>query len=240
MMDFKEFERLAWEVFHAIPEEFREGIDGLEVRRTAAPHPTLPDIYTLGECLTDSWPGEFGGPGEVRSFVVLHYGSFLELSRLDAEWDWEDEIFTTVMHEVQHHRESLALDQSLEELDYAEDQNFARRQGERFDPFFYQMGPSVGASAWELDGDIFVEAAVAKREVAESGVTVRWDDREYRVPLADPIPDVHFVRIAEREDAPGDVFAVLVRRRGLGGWIAAMFRRQRLEVLQSDLEVGGG
>ena len=31
---------------------------------------------------------------------MLYYGSFLELSRIDAEWDWEGELFETVTHEV--------------------------------------------------------------------------------------------------------------------------------------------
>jgi predicted Zn-dependent protease with MMP-like domain len=235
-MDFRAFERRAQQVFDEIPEEFREGIDGLDVRRSTVPHPSLPEVYTLGECLTDTYPGEFGGPGEVRSTVVLYYGSFLELSRIDEEWDWEEEIFTTVTHEVQHHRESLALEESLEELDYAEDQNFARREGESFDPFFYQRGTPAGESAWEVDGDVFLEAAVGKREAAAGSVTVRWGSLSYRVPLAERLPDVHFVRLAEREDATGDIYAVLLRRRGLGEWVAALFGGRALEVSQSDLE----
>lgn len=133
-MNFQEFERVAREALDAIPDEFREGIDGLDVRRSTVPHPSYPDVYTLGECLTESYPSEFGGPGDVRSIVVLYYGSFVELSRIDEEWDWEEEIFETVTHEVRHHLESLALDDSLELFDYAQDQNFARRYAGEPDP----------------------------------------------------------------------------------------------------------
>ena len=133
-MDFTTFQARANELFAEIPPEFLEGIDGLEVSRSTEPHPSLPDIYTLGECLTEQYPSEFGGAGEVRSIVVLYYGSFLALSRLDEAFDWEGELYETLMHEVRHHLESLATDDELEEIDYAEDQNFHRREGERSTP----------------------------------------------------------------------------------------------------------
>jgi predicted Zn-dependent protease with MMP-like domain len=127
-MDFLTFKHLAHEAYEMIPPEFREGIDGLDVSRETVSHPTIPDVFTMGECRTEEYPSEFGGAGEVRSIVALYYGSFLALSRLDDDFDWRDEIFETVTHEVRHHLESLALDDSLEQLDYAEDQNFIRRQ----------------------------------------------------------------------------------------------------------------
>ena len=66
-------------------------MDGLEVSRKTVPHPDLPEIYTLGECLSDFYPSDYGGAGEVRSRVVLYYGSFLQLSRSHDDWDWEDD-----------------------------------------------------------------------------------------------------------------------------------------------------
>src|SRR5690606_14293327 len=70
-MDFRTFESRAHDLFAQVPERFLEGIDGLEVSRRAEAHPSLPDIYTLGECLTEQYPSEFGGAGDVRSIVVL-------------------------------------------------------------------------------------------------------------------------------------------------------------------------
>lgn len=99
-MTFEEFERRAHEVFDGIPPDFREGVDGLAVERRAVPHPDLPDVYTLGECLTENYPTEWGGAGEVRSIVVLYYGSFLRLSRMEEGWDWEEEIWETVTHDT--------------------------------------------------------------------------------------------------------------------------------------------
>jgi predicted Zn-dependent protease with MMP-like domain len=222
-VDFKDFERVAGEVFDSIPERFRSGVDGLEVSRATVPHPTLPDIYTLGECITDSYPTEFGGAGEVRSVVALYYGSFLALSRLDEEWDWEGEIYETITHEVQHHLETLADDESLEELDYAEDQNFARREGEPFDPYFFRSGVRAAGGGWEVDGDLFLEVPVGSRERTVGRARVQWEGESYDVPLGVD-PEVRFERLAERADG-GELVAVLVRRRGLLEWFRTLLRR---------------
>src|SRR5690606_26556052 len=105
----------------------------IEVTRQTVLHPTLPDVFTLGECLSEHYPSEFGG-GEIRSRIHLYYGSFLELSRQEEEWDWEEEIFETITHEIRHHLEHLADDDALVEADIADDHNFARREGQPFDP----------------------------------------------------------------------------------------------------------
>jgi len=208
---FQEFESRAHQVFDSIPDEYREGVDGLVVERRAAFHPTLPEIYTLGECVTENYPTEFGGAGEVRSFVVLYYGSFLALSARGGEWDWEEEIFETVTHEVRHHLESLAQDDALEVLDWVEDQNFRRREGEPFDPLFYRGGREVEPGAWEVDGDWFVE-----RELPAGGeaAVFELEGRSFRVPAPAESADVHFLTLEELSDDAGDVILVLHRRRG--------------------------
>lgn len=241
-MDFSHFEARAAEIFTAIPPEYREGVDGLEVQRATAFHPTLPEIYTLGECLSESYPSGFGGAGDVRSRVVLYYGSFLALSLSREDWDWEEELFETITHEVRHHLEHLALDDSLEVLDYVEDQNFARREGERFDPFFYRSGHPAGDGAYEVDGDLFVEVDVDPRshrvgdeiEVAFGGIPVR-----VRVPA--DLADVHFLRV-ERPGAPpgAERLVVMVRSRSVGGWLKGLLGGGQMEVREEDAEVSAG
>ena len=51
-LKFKEFERAAQAAYEEIPDDFKEGIEGLVVSRESPPHPELPDIFTLGECLS--------------------------------------------------------------------------------------------------------------------------------------------------------------------------------------------
>ncbi|MBW3629664.1 MAG: metallopeptidase family protein [Gemmatimonadetes bacterium] len=220
-MNFNDFERAAAEVYETIPAHFRDGVDGLEVTRATVPHPSLPDIYTLGECITDTFPTEFGGPGQVRSVVALYYGSFLALSRLDDEWDWEVEIYDTITHELQHHLETLANDESLEELDYAEDQNFARREGEPFEPYFFRSGVRTDGGGWEVDGDVFVEVSVGSRELRAGSVRFDWAGETHDVAVDERLVDVRFERMSERPGG-GEVVAVLVRRRGPIEWLMSV------------------
>jgi predicted Zn-dependent protease with MMP-like domain len=239
-MTFEEFERRAHEVFDAVPPEYREGVDGLAVERRAVLHPELPDVYTLGECVTETYPTEWGGAGEVRSIVMLYYGSFLRLSRLEEEWDWEEELWETVHHEIRHHLESLALDDELEVRDYADDQNFARREGLEFEPFFFRSGEPLGPGAWEVAGDVFLEREVAPADAARGApVAVEWEGRALSVPLPSPLGDVHFVTLEDVPAPKGDIVVVLVRRRGAWESLRAALSGRKPEVLESLVSVGG-
>jgi hypothetical protein len=231
---FEEFRARAQEIFDDIPPEFRAGVDGLEVTRQTVPHPSIPEVYTLGECLSEHYPSEFGGPGEVRSVVALYYGSFLALSRLDETWDWEDELFETVTHEVRHHLESLALEDALEVQDYVEDQNFARRHGEAFDPFFFRSGAPLDGGAFEVGGDVFLEVPVEGGGDPAGPIAFAWEGTTLRAPRPAPLGDVHFLRLEGLERERGDLYLVLVRRKGLGERVRDLLRGAGPEVLESD------
>ena len=58
-------------IFDEIPPEFRAGVDGLVVEPEVARHPSLPGIWTLGECITEDWPDGTGGIGDSRSRIGL-------------------------------------------------------------------------------------------------------------------------------------------------------------------------
>ncbi|HSU15672.1 hypothetical protein [Longimicrobium sp.] len=237
-MEFKRFERRAREIFDGIPAELRQGVEYVLVERGAVPHPTMPGIYTLGECATGEYDAGGTFSGEVRSGVHLYHGSFRELAKLDPEFDWEEELWETITHEVRHHRESAAGEDALEELDWAEDENFKRRDGRKFEPFFYRAGIPVGERAWEVDGDLFVEREISANEFDnrdEIGVTI--DGEEMEVPLPEELGDVHFVRLAGLWDDEVDVIVVLVRRRG--GWeqLGALFSGRSPEVLESTIDL---
>ena len=240
MMDYAQFQARAHDIFDSIPPEYREGVDGLEVERATVEHPSLPEVFTLGECRSEYYPSDYGGAGEVLSIVVLFYGSFLELSRRQEDFDWEAELWETVTHEVRHHLESLASEDALEVQDYAEDQNFARREGEAFEPFFFRSGEPAGEEAYEIDGDVFVELPMTADEFARlEDVRVRWRETDWTAERPERLGDVHFVRLsAAGEAAPDrpdfDVYAVLVRRRGALEWLRGLLGGGRLEVLETD------
>jgi Zincin-like metallopeptidase len=237
-MNLATFRRRAREIFDSIPAELRHGVEYVRVEPDALPHPSMPDVYTLGECAT----GEYDvgiEPGAVRSGVHLYYGSFRELARLDDDFVWEAELWETITHEVRHHRESTAGEDALEDMDWAEDENFRRRAGKRFDPLFFHAGTAVGDGAWEVDGDLFVERELTEEELEdgrELAVTVAGEDLV--VPLPGRIGDAHYLYLDGRWDEERDVALVLVRRQGAWEQLRRLFSRRRPEVLQSSVDVG--
>lgn len=238
-MRFREFERRAHDVFEEIPAHFRDGVDGLDVRPDAVPHPSLPGIFTLGECLTEHYPSDFGGPGTIRSLVVLYHGSFQALARRSEEWDWEHEIWETITHEIQHHLESLAADDRLEMQDFVEDQNFARRQGEPFDPFFYRDANPFAPGAYEVDGDLFVELRVDDAR-AGPGERLEVEVEGERIAFArpDPLGDPHYLTLAGVDGAVegSDLVVVLIPRRGLLASLGRLFTGPANRLLQSTAQ----
>jgi len=236
-VNFDTFFRRAHEAFRAIPEEFRTGVDGLTVREEALPDPVLPDVYTLGQCLTEGYPSDWEGPETTRSVVVLYYGSFRALARLDPGFDWEAQLWETLTHELRHHLESLARSDALLGVDYALDQGFRRADGLEFDPFYYRSGDPVAPGVYQVEYDFFVEREWGEGEL-EPGVPVpfAWHGRSYEIPAPSRLGDVHFVWVRGVEVGPGALEVVLVRRRGWRGGVRALLRRESLEVLESEAQ----
>ncbi len=236
-MTFDEFERIAYEMFDEIPTEYREGLAGLVVKPEAPEHPELEEIWTLGECITEGAPVDFPGPDDLRSFVVLYHGSFERIAERSEDFDYETEIWNTITHEIRHHIEFRAEEDALEVQDYAEEQNFARRDGRPFDTFFFRTGVPHGPGAYEVDGDLFVEIPVDPRETAPGEVLpVRWNRGEESVPRPDRLGDVHFLTLDEHEWPRGDLVAVLARRRGPLDTLWRTFTGRPAEVHHSFLE----
>lgn len=235
-MEPAEFERRAGEVWEEIPEHYREGVDGLVVRREAQSHPTLPDIFTLGECVTEAYPSEWGGPETTRSILVLYHGSFVALSRMDPGFDWEYELWETVTHELRHHLEWLASEDALEDVDYAVDENFKRLQGRDFDPFFYRSAERVAPAIYAAEGDAFLEIEIGASEVLGPTVRFPWAGVEYGTDAPDRVGDVTFLQVVDGvELRDGQLCVVLVRRRGLLASLRRWLRGGELDVVDVDV-----
>ena len=73
------------------------------------------------------------------------------------DFDWRQEAWETLTHELRHHLEWRARAPDLEEFDWAAEQNFARQDGEPFDPLFYRSGEKVAEGVYRLDDDFFLE-----------------------------------------------------------------------------------
>ncbi len=236
-MRFELFEAAARRFWHQIPEEYREGVEGVVVERRAVPHPKLRDIYTLGECLTESYPSSYEGPETLRSVLVLYYGSFQRLSRLDPDFDWETEIWDTLTHELRHHLESLAAEDALEDVDYAVDENFKRLDGQPYDPLFFRAGEEVEPGVFVVEDDVFIERE--RGGGLPEAVDFRYGRAPYRVRLAlDDAgdADVWLIRLTTGIDVPGEAYLALVRKAGFLESVRGIFSGRRARVREVEAE----
>lgn len=212
-MEFDEFERASHRVFEDIPPRYREGVAGLVVRRDPVGHPRFAGVFTLGECVTEAYPSDWSGPETVRSVVLLHWGSFRALARSDPSFDWREQIWETLVHELRHHLESLADRDDLHGVDYAMEQTFLRDDGQEFAPDYYRHGDRVGPAAYAVEDDVYIEQRWTAAALAAAGsVRFTWGGRAYRVPAPAELGDVHFLAVAGGVPTPPFLELVLIRR----------------------------
>jgi len=191
-----------------IPAEFQGGVVEIEVSPRTIPHPLRADVYTLGECI----PLEWSGSGtDLQSRVVLYHGSFQALARR-ADFDWRGEAWETLTHELRHHLEWQADLSTLEAYDWAGEQNFARHDGELFDPVFFRNGEELAPGAYKVDDDVFLEGESS--QVYPAGCELIWHGRRYRVAVPPAGRRVwRFVTLEGLDEPPpGDAVLVLPGR----------------------------
>jgi hypothetical protein len=214
-MDFREFERLVRRLAREIPDEYMDGIAAIDVSPKTVPHPVRGDVYTLGECIP-----LHGDADEIQSRVVLYHGSFRALAHQQPEFRWRDEAWETLTHELRHHLEWRASADTLENFDWAAEQNFARQEGQPFDPVFHLSGEKVEDGVYRIDDDVFVDRLVRRRPPTAE---VLWHGRTYQVDVPElPLP-LYLTLEGLRSPPPGE--AILVLRRKARIW--ELFRRTR-------------
>lgn len=178
-MQLEDFRKLVERLKQDIPAQFEHGVADIEVSHKTVPDPVHDGVYTLGECVPLSWSGD---GADLHSHIVLFYGSFAALARQNPGFDWCGETWDTLTHELRHHLEFRANVTALEAYDWAADQNFARREGQAFDPVFYRSGERVAEGVYKVDDDVFIETSA--NVASGQWVSVRWHGRDYRASLA--------------------------------------------------------
>jgi zinicin-like metallopeptidase len=202
---FDDFRSLVDRLAREVPPEFRDGIVAIDVSPKVVPHPVHGDVYTLGECVPLEWSGN---GADLESRVVLYYGSFASLARL-GDFDWREEAWETLTHELRHHLEWRANVDALAAYDWAAEENFKRHEGQPFDPLFFRSGELVHDGVWKVDDDVFIERERGAGS-GEQGDLV-WHGRRYRVALPRTGARLLFLTLDGLADPPpGD--AVLVVR----------------------------
>jgi hypothetical protein len=199
-----------------LPPGFLSGIDGVEVTGKSVPHPVRAGVYTLGECI----PQAFGGPLEesaaLRSRVELHYGSFRALAAEHPGFDWREEAWETLTHEVRHHLEWRARQADLEALDAAAEANYARHDGEPFPALFHLSGERLAPGVSRVEDDVFVDVMLPARQwrqAAGSEHRFEWHGGSWRVRLPQSLPDVLYLTVTGVTPEPAGDLVLVIRRR---------------------------
>jgi hypothetical protein len=212
----REFEAMVRRMADEVPAAFTDGVVEITVSGKTVPHPVREGVYTLGECV----PHEFGAPGEedsgIRSSVVLHYGSFAALALDHPGFDWREEAFETLAHELRHHLEWRARVPELERLDDAAEANYARADGEPFAPLFYLDGERLADGVYKVEDDIFLEMVLARgawQAAAGTAFPFTWHGRPCAATLPEALPDVLFVTVTDARPAPPGELVLVVRRK---------------------------
>lgn len=126
-MTFERFLQTAYRLWDQIPEHFKRGLQGMHVLERSKRDPDEPELFRLGEYLSPGYPTVLGGFEGLGRHIALYYGSFCAVAH--PGFDWEEEIWETLLHELRHHLEFLAGRDDLVE----EDLEYLRqyRQGKR-------------------------------------------------------------------------------------------------------------
>lgn len=216
-MRLSDFEALVHRQAAEIPAEFLEGIAEIVVSPRTVPHPERDDIWTLGECIPI--PVHDDDARSLQSRVVLYHGSFQALARDADDFDWTGEAWETLTHEIRHHVEWKARVPDLEAQDRAAEANFARQDGQAFDPAFYRDGLPLPGDAWQVDDDVFLEKRLA---APVPSVRFRWQGGDYEAPVPPDATLPAFLTVeGVAEPPPGDLVLALQRK---GGWLQ-LFRK---------------
>jgi hypothetical protein len=204
-----DFESMVREMTKELPPEFFAGVVAVDVSPKTVPHPTRPEIYTLGECIPLPTGPESGEDG-VQSRVVLYHGSFQALARIEPGFDWRGEAWETLTHELRHHLEWRARRSDLEAFDRAAEQNFARLDGERFDPLFYLDGESEAPGWYQVDDDRFHDLVV---RAVPARVEFAWHGQPYVIRVPEGVTLPAFLSVdGVAEPPPGELVIVLRRK----------------------------
>ena len=112
------------EIVGEFPDAFFEELDGgIQLEEAALPDPDFPpgEMYIMGEYCHDM----------LGRYIVLYYGSFAALAERE-DWGqetWEDELYTTLSHELTHHMEGRGGLHALDDRDAEELEEYRREYG---------------------------------------------------------------------------------------------------------------
>jgi hypothetical protein len=227
-MRLADFEAMVRRLCNEVPTHFFEGIAEVVVSPRTVPHPDREEIFTLGECVP--LPVHLGSGVEgLQSRIVLYHGSFAALAGMQEGFDWRGEAWETLTHELRHHLEWRARAPDLEDFDWAVEHNYARQEGEPFDPTFFLSGELESGGHYRVEDDVFIDQIVRSVPAMVSFV---WEGRSYSAVTPDGATLPSFITVDGVADPPeGDLVLVLRRKPG----VRDLFEHP--EIFQSTVQV---
>jgi hypothetical protein len=205
-----DFQQLVERLLKQVPPTYLDGVVAVEVSPKTVPHPVRGDVYTLGQCTPLEWSGN---GADLQSRVVLYHGSFAALAQLGG-FDWREQAWETLSHELRHHLEWRANVGALEAYDWATEQNFARQERQPFDPVFYRSGERIADGVYKVEDDVFIEG---REGTKRQRVEFVWHGKRYRISMPPAVrPPVFLTLEGLAEPPPGEAVLVLPRRLSLG------------------------
>jgi hypothetical protein len=236
-MTFEQFEEAAHRMWAEIPEAYKEGIDGVVVKRESEAHPDHDDYYTLGMCFTEPYPSGYMGPETTRSFLALYHGSFARLAERNPDFPWEEELWETITHELRHHLEFLAEDDALEGLDYALEETYKRGQEEEFDPWYFQAGIPLAPGVFRVEYDVYIEQHWREEEFEQvERLEFDWDGKRWALSNPGDLGDLHYIWLRGMNTGGGWLQLVLIREVPFTQRIRRFFRKEPLDLVESEAE----
>jgi len=211
-MRLSDFEAMVRRLCDEVPAHFFDGIAEVVVSPRTVPHPGRSEVFTLGECVPI--PVEVGSGVEgIQSRVVLYHGSFAALAQSPEGLDWRLEAWETLTHELRHHLEWRAHAPDLEDFDWAVEHNYARHDGEAFDPTFFLSGEHQPDDSYWVEDDVFFDQIVRSMPVS---VTFSWLGRTYQVATPEDAELPCFLTVdGVMDPPPGDLVVVLRKKPGV-------------------------
>jgi hypothetical protein len=208
-MRLADFEHMVRRLCDEVPADFFDGIAEVVVSPRVVADPERPDVFTLGECIP--LPVQVGSGVEgLQSQVVIYHGSFAALAGMEQGMNWRQEAWETLTHELRHHLEWRAHAPDLEDFDWAVEHNFARHDGEPFDPTFFLSGNPEGDERYSIDDDVFIDRIVSSIPLS---VDFSWQKREYRVEIPQDAELPCFLVVEGISDPPPGELVIVLRRR---------------------------
>lgn len=228
-MDLATFESVALMYWERVPDRFKVGVTALVIEPGAYRNDEFEDGWVYGYCEPDE-AVMLLPDAPVQSLITLFYGSFVHISAMTEDFDWHEELWETLTHEIRHHLEWRAGVDHLGDDDDLQDDHERCMLGRPFRPDYHRTGTPLARDVFLGAGCVFLELPLRKKAwlaVAREGASRRWAGIEASIPPVDIatlegadlvyVPaDLELLEGTEDSALPFDEVVLVLRR--VRGW----------------------